>query len=148
AVGMWEQLHFDLSAPIVSQGGRRFNRPDDLASEGRWAEAIARKAFAAYASRRLGPGETISVNGRSVASRRAERSNAEMVDLGEWTSAVGTTVTRDPNGDAWTFVRGGALHTLALGADKVKVGTVWRPMPDAPMLKDGRVFVPRSAMHS
>ncbi|MCW5940717.1 MAG: hypothetical protein KIS66_00705 [Fimbriimonadaceae bacterium] len=145
-VGTRESVHLSMDSPLVREGRNNRNRPDDLAAEGRWAEAIARKAFATYASRRLGPAETISVNGRSVASRRAERSNAEMVDLGEWASAVGTAVTRDPNGDAWTFVRGGALHTLALGADKVKVGTVWRPMPDAPMLKDGRVFVPRSAL--
>ncbi|MCW5942474.1 MAG: hypothetical protein KIS66_09600 [Fimbriimonadaceae bacterium] len=144
--GDWEAIRLNIDSPLVRNGRDSSARPDGLASEGRWAEAIARKAFAAYASRRLGPAETISVNGRSVASRRAEKSNADMVDLGEWASAVGASLTRDPNGDAWTFVRGGALHTLALGADKVKVGGVWKPMPDAPMLKDGRVFVPRSAL--
>jgi hypothetical protein len=117
-------------------------RPDDFTGEKPLMELLARKALAAYATRRLSPQAPVSLGGQTTNAWLAASSGAVLVDLASAAQSLGVSLNWNQSAGRVSFTRSGKPHLVALAADKIKVGSDWIQMPDLAMLKDGKWLVP------
>lgn len=139
-----ETVKVTLSYTAKFRNGKLDLPPGLFESDSAFVEGQVRRALSRLIGLRVTESKRLAFNGRG--SDGFSREGVDYVKLDDWLNAYGLTASRNEQAGTAFWRSGSKQVLLALGADKIKIGSDWRPLGAYPIMKGQTWYVPIQEM--
>lgn len=139
-----EQVKVSLLYGVKLRNGK-LNLPSGLfESDSAFIEGQVRRALSRLIGLHVTDSKRLNLNGRALDG--FTREGADYIKLDDWLGAYGLTATRNEQAGTAFWKSGQKQILLALGTDKIKIGSDWRELGAYPIMKGSVWYVPIAGM--